>query len=183
MLIRAFYHIYLAVKIKVGASHRECRAPLTGSGFGSYTFKSLLFGIIGLCDCGIKLVRAAGVVTLKFIIYLCRSTELFFKAVCTNQRRRTVHLIEITDLFGNLKERCVIIKLLGDQFFTKYACKLFCLHRLVGGGIKQRCRFIYHIGTQVIPCLWHLAFIKIDFIRDFFVFHYRYLHMVSVRFI
>ena len=38
MLIRYFYHIYLAVQIKIGACHRKCRTPLSGTGLCCHTF-------------------------------------------------------------------------------------------------------------------------------------------------
>lgn len=41
----------------------------------------------------------------------------------------------------------------------------------------DRLRSLFHIGTQIIPCLWHLGFIQIDFVWDVLVFHSHYLQI------
>ena len=34
-------------------------------------------------------------------------------------------------------------------------------------GLRRGGRLVFHVGTQVIPCLRNLGFIQIDFVRDF----------------
>ena len=72
---------------------------------------------------------------LKLVIDLRRSLQLFFQAVCADKRRRTIHLVEIADLLGDLDVRVFIVQFLGDQILAEYAAKFFRRHGLTRSGI------------------------------------------------
>ena len=168
LLIGAFNHIYLTVKSEIGASHTQRSTPLTCSGFCCNAFKSLLLCVICLSDCAVELVASACVVALKLIIDLCRSAKLLFQAIGSNKRRRTVHLVETENLFGNVKIRCVVVKLLLDKLVAENGTEVFKSHRLMSAGVEKRSRLVLHIGTNIVPLLRHFLFIKVDFVRNFF---------------
>ena len=120
-------------------------------------------------------MASAGVVSLKLIINLCRSAQFLFQAVSSYQRRRTVHFVKIAYILWNFDISRMIVKFLLNQFTAENNGKLFSSHRLMCCRIKKRGRFVFHIGPQVVPCLWHLGFIKVNLIRYFFVCHVNYL--------
>ena len=77
-------------------------------------------------------MTAAGVVALKFVVNSCGSTELFFKTICSHKRGRTIHLIKVSDIFGDIEICSIVVKFLTDEFFTEYTCEFLSFHRLVG---------------------------------------------------
>ena len=127
LLIRAFHHIYLTVQLKIGTSHGERRSPLPCARLRRHTLKPLLLRIVSLRDRGIQLVASRRVVALKFVINMSRCAKPFFQTVCPHKRRRAVHLIEITNLCGNIEISRLIIQFLLRQLLTEDARKL--LHR------------------------------------------------------
>ena len=116
-------------------------------------------------------MAAACVIALEFVIDLSRSSELFLKAVCPDKRRRTVHLVKSDNFFG-YRDKCrIVVKLLTYKLFAEHGFKLFGFHGFSRAGIEQRSRFVFHVGTQVVPSFRHFAFIKVDFVRDFLLRH------------
>ena len=174
LLVGNLDHIDLAVQVKIGTGHGKRGAPLPRSGFGSNTFESLLFCVIRLGDRRIELVTAAGVVTLEFIINLGGRLQLLFQAVSAHQRRRTVHFIKIQNLLRNGNETVGVVELLRDELGAKHLGKLFGGHGLAGSRIEQGGRLGFHVRADVIPILGHLGFFQINFVRDFFVCHFKY---------
>ena len=172
LLIGAFHHVHLAVQTEIGTCHGESRAPLPCSGFGGHAFQPLLFGIIGLSDGRIQLMAAAGIIAFKFIIYLCRRAQPLLQTVGPNQRRRAVHFIKIADLLRNLKKGRMVVKLLRHQLLAENPLQFLCLHGLIGAGTQERRRFLLHVGPQIVPCLRHLLFIQINFVRNFSYAHH-----------
>ena len=175
LLIADLDHIHLAVQPQVRARHGQRRAPLTRAGLGGHALESLLLGVIRLCDGGVQLVRAGGVVALKFIVNFRRCLQLFFQTVCPHQRRRTVHLVKIADLLRDGDLPVVVIQLLPDQLVTENGAQIVKAHRLTRAGVQQRRGLVFHVRTDVIPARRHLIFRKIDLVRDLFGRHAPYL--------
>ena len=175
-------HENLAVETEVCAGHRESRAPLAGAGFGCDALQALLLCVVGLRDRGIQLVRAGGVVAFKFVVNLSRGLQLFFQAVSADERRRTVHFVEIADFLRDRVELRVVVQFLLYKFFAEDAAEFFGCHGLAGTGIQKRRGLIDHVGAKVIPCRGHFAFFEVDLVRDFlFVFHVFLLFLCVVK--
>ena len=118
-------------------------------------------------------MASGGVVSLEFIIYLCRCSEGFFKAVSSHQGRGSVHLVKVQDLLGNVNIRRCVVKLLFCKLCTEHMAQLIQGTRLQGCRVEQGCGLIFHIRTHIVPLLWHFIFFKIDLVGDsFFVFHH-----------
>ena len=110
---------------------------------------------------------SAGVVTFELVVDLRRSAELLLKEVSTYQRRRTIHLIELQDLFRDREIRRIVIELLLNEFIAEYRTQFLGLHRLMCTRIEKRCRLVLHVRTHVVPCGWDLLFVKVGFVRNF----------------
>ena len=172
LFIGAFDHEHLQVQTQIGTCHAQCRAPLTGAGLGGDALESLLLGVIGLCNGGIQLMAAAGVVALKFVVDLCRCAELFLETVGAHERRGTIHLIEITDFLRDRDVGGVVVELLRHQLLAEDGAELFGGHRLTGAGIEQGSGFDFHVRPDVVPCFGDFVFREIDFVGDFLFGHF-----------
>ena len=170
LLITDLNHIYFAVQAKVRTGHGKRCAPLACAGFRCDTFQPLVFCVVRLGDGRIQLVAATGVVALKLVVDFCRGLELFFQTICTNERRRPVHLVKISNFFWNFNIGGLIVQFLAYQFFAEYTAQFFGCHRLMGAGIQQRSGFVFHVCADIVPALGHLAFFKINFVGDFLFF-------------
>ena len=166
LLIGALDHVHLAVQTQVSTGHAQSGAPLTGAGLGGYALEALLFGIIGLGNGGVQLVAAGGVVALEFIIDFGRCLELFLQAVGPDQGRRTVHLIEIPDLLGDVDIGGDVVQFLLYQLLAEHRLQVGGGHGLMGARMQQRGGLVLHIGPHVIPGLGHLVLFQVDFIGD-----------------
>lgn len=171
LLIGHLDHVHIALKPEVCACHRKRRAPLTRSGLGGHAAQTLLLRVVRLRDRGIELVRTGGVVSLEFVVYLCRSSERLFKAVRTDERRRTVHLIEREYFLGNIDVRRCVVKLLLCKLAAEYRGKLIDRDRLHRCGIEKRRGLVLHIRTDIVPFLRKLILGEIGLVRNFVVFH------------
>ena len=166
LLIGDLDHVDLAVQAQVRACHGKCGAPLAGAGLGGDAFEALLLCVVCLRDRRIQLVGSAGVVSLELVVDLCRGVELFLKAVRADQRRRTVHLVEIQDIVRDRDVGRVVVQFLLDQLIAENACQFLCLHGFVGARVEKGRRLVLHVGTDIVPCFRHLGFFKVDFIWD-----------------
>ena len=111
-------------------------------------------------------MAARGVVALELVVYLRRCAQCLFKAVSPYQRRRSVHLVEIPDLIGNVDVRVLIVQFLLDQLVTENHAQLFCGHGFEGLGVKQGSRLVLHISPDIVPLLRHLAFFEIGLVGN-----------------
>ena len=178
LFIRYLYHVNLTVQIKISTCHGKGCSPLSCSRLCGNTLQPLYFRIICLRNSRVQFMASTGVVSLKFVINLCRRLQLFFQTVCTNQRRGTVHFIETTDFLRNINVSIYVIQLLSDQLVTKNRAQLIKGHRFLCARIQQRRRFILHICTDIVPLSRHLVFFKIDFVWDFLFFTHRYILLI-----
>ena len=121
LLVGDLDHIHIEVEPEVGARHRKGGAPLPGARLRRDGGEPLLLRIIRLRRRRVELVRARRVVALEFIIDLGGRIEQLFKAVRAHERRGTVHLIEIPDLFGDLDKLILIVELLIDALLAEHA--------------------------------------------------------------
>ena len=152
------------------------RAPLACPCFRSHSCKTLLFGVICLSYGRIQLMTSAGVVSLKFIIYLCRSLQFFFQAVCSYKRSRSVHLIEILYLLRDINVGGSVVPVpVLPGLITRIrsaqvpgpsvGCKVPGLSR--GAGL------LVISDTHVVILFRHFVFFKIDLVRNLvLVFHF-----------
>ena len=153
LLIADFDHVYLTVEAEVSAGHRQGSAPLAGSGLCRDALEALLLRVVGLSDRGVQLMAAGGVVAFKLVVDLRGGTERLLEAVGTDQRRGTVHLIEILDLLRDVDVGGGVVQLLLYQLLTEYAREFLGGHRLTGAGVEQRRGLVLHIRAQVVPFL------------------------------
>ena len=167
LFVGNLYHIYLAVQIKVRASHGQSGTPLTCAGLGGHALQPLLLCVVCLGNGGIQLVTAAGIVALKLVADLRRCAQLLLQAVCPYQGGGTVHLVKVPDLLGNLEIGGGIVQFLLDQLLAEHRCQIRRRTGLSGCRIQQGCRLVLHIRPQVVPSCGHLAFVQIDFVGNF----------------
>ena len=111
------------------------------------------------------------VVALEFVIDICRGLELLLQTVCTHQRRRAVHPVEILDFLGDLEIGGILVHFLPGQLCAEHTGQFFSRHGLEGVRVQQWRGFVVHIGTQVVPGLGHLVFVQIDFVGNLLVCH------------
>ena len=166
LLIGDLDHVDLAVEAEVGTGHGEGRAPLAGTGLGRDAFQALVLRVVGLCNGGVQLVGAGGVVAFELVVDLRRGLELFFQAVGADEGRRAIHLVEVADLVRDRDVPVLIVQFLGDEFVAEHGGQLFCRHGLHGAGVQERRRFVFHIGADVVPCLREFVFVEVHFVRD-----------------
>ena len=164
LLIRALYHVNLAVQVKILASHCQRSSPLTCTGLRRHTLETLRLGIICLCNGGIELVAAARVAALKFVINLCRRIQCFFQIICTHQRRRTEHPIVLAHFFRNVNIAVGLVEFLLCQLGAEHRLQICQLYRLVCCRIEHRAMLCFHIRANIVPLLRDLIFAKINFI-------------------
>ena len=167
MLVADLYHVDLAVQAQIGAGHGERSAPLAGSGLGGDTLEALLLCVVRLCDGGVQLMGAGGVVALKFVVDFCRGLKLFLQTVGPHQGRGAVHLVKVPNLLGNGDLPGVVVQLLADQLVAEHGTQVVKAHGSAGAGIQQRGGLVLHIGPDVIPGFRHLILGEIDFVGDF----------------
>ena len=130
LLIGHFYHKDFAVQSQICACHRQSRSPLSCSCFRSNSFQTLFLCVVCLCDSGIQFMAPACIISLKFIINLCRRLEFFFQAVCPYQRRRPVHSVKFLNFIRDIDIWRSIIQFLFCQLPAEYLRKLIQRHRL-----------------------------------------------------
>ena len=171
LLIRALDHEDLQVKAQIRASHGKGCAPLPGARLGRNALEALLLGIVRLRDSGVQFVTSGCIVALKFVIDFRRGAEFFFQTVCAHQRRRTVHLVKVTNFLRNGNIRRVIVQFLLDQFVAEDRAQIVKAHGLAGAGVHGRRGFIFHVCANIIPILGHLRLRQIDLVRNVFGFH------------
>ena len=183
LLIRALDHEDLQVKAQIRASHGKGCAPLPGARLGRNALEALLLGIVRLRDSGVQFVTAGCIVALKFVIDFRRGAEFFFQTVCAHQRRRTVHLVKVTNFLRNGNIRRVIVQFLLDQFVAEDRAQIVKAHGLAGAGVHERRGFIFHVCANIIPILGHLRLRQIDLVRNVFGFHgcFSFRILVSLR--
>lgn len=167
MFIRDLDHVDLAIKVKVGAGHRQCRTPLSGASLCGNALQALFFCIICLGNGGIQFMASGCIVSLKFVVNMSGRIQCFFKTICSYKRRRTVHFIKIPDFFRYIDKRCRIIQFLFRKFFTENVRHFLKGHRLKSCRIQDRSRFVFHMSTYIVPLFWHLILFQIDFVRYF----------------
>ena len=176
LFIGDLYHINFTVKIQISARHGKGGTPLAGTCFGGHAFETLILRVERLCDRGVELVAAAGVVAFIFVVDLRRCAELFFQTVSADERGGPVHLVEITDLLRDLDVAVIVVEFLLDKLFAEYAAELLGGHRLPGAGVEKGRRLFLHIRPHVIPFFRHFLLGEIDLVRDLVhVFHRSFL--------
>ena len=116
-------------------------------------------------------MAATGVVALKLVIDLGRRVERPLQKICADQRRRTVHFVEVLDLLRNVDVGVGVVQLLRHQLLTEYGRKLLGCHGLMGRRIEQRRRLVFHVRADIIPFCGDLALVKVGFVGDFVLFH------------
>ena len=120
LLVGAAHHIDGEIESEITARHAERRAPLPRARLGGESLEPLLFCVVRLRDRAVELMAAAGVVTLELVIDLGRRVEIPLEAVRPDQRRGTVHLVEISDLVGDGDERVGVVELLPGEFGAEH---------------------------------------------------------------
>ena len=138
--------------------------------FGRDAFKSLLFRVVSLSDRAVELVTSRSVVALEFIIDMRGRAEFLFKTICPYERRRTVHFVKVADLVGDREKRRSVVNFLLYEVAAEHGVELGLGSGLAGGGVKKGRGLNLHIRADVVPLLRHFVFVKINFVRDFFVF-------------
>ena len=171
LLIRALDHEHLQVEPQIRAGHGKRGAPLAGARLRRDALETLLLRVVGLGDGGVQLVAAGGIVAFKLVIDLRRRAELFLQAVGPDQRRRTVHLVEIADLLRDGDIRRVVVQLLLDQLVTENGAQIVKAHGLAGAGVHERRGLVFHVRADIVPILGHLRLRQIDLVRNVFGFH------------
>ena len=166
LLVGDLDHIYIEVEPEVGARHRKGGAPLACARLRRDGGEPLLLRVVRLRRRRVELVRARRVVALEFIIDLGGRIEQLFKAVRTHERRGTVHLIEVPDLFGDLDELILIVELLIDALLAEYAAKVLFRAGLARRGVHEGLVPPLHVSFDIIPGTGHLVFREIDLVRD-----------------
>ena len=111
-------------------------------------------------------MRARRIVALKLVIDLRRRVEKLLQIIGADERRRTEHPIKIEDPLRNGNALITLIELLLDARITKYRRKIVARTRLLRRGIQKRRMLRLHVRFDVVPCLWHLLFRKINFVRN-----------------
>ena len=167
LLVRALDHEHAALEPEKRARHRKRRSPLAGSGFGGDAIKPFLLGVIRLGDRAVELVRTGSVVAFELVENLRRSPERTFKKVGADERRGTVHPVEIADLAGNFNVAVRFIQFLTDAFAAENLFKFRRSHRLERLRIEHRRGLLGHIRADVVPCLGQFIFAEIRLVRHF----------------
>ena len=166
LLIGALHHEHAAVQSQISAGHAQRSAPLTGAGLGGDALKALLLGVVRLGDGGVQLVAARGVVALKLVVDVGGGVQLLLQAVGPHQRRRTVHLVEVTDLLRDGDVGGGVVQLLLHQLVTEHMAQLLRRHGLERAGVQQRRGLVGHIRTHVVPVPRQLVLAEVDLVGD-----------------
>ena len=117
-------------------------------------------------------MASAGVISFELVVDLSRCSELLLKAVSTYKGRRSVHLVEIPDLIGNIDKGSGLVKLLLYQFVTEDRGELLGGEGLAGSRIEKGSGLVLHISSEVVPCLGHFILCKINLVRDIVFSHF-----------
>ena len=166
LLIAALHHEHVEIQAQIGAGHGQGRAPLAGAGLGGDATEPLLLGVIRLGDGAVQLMAAGGVVALELIVDFGGGVQLLLQAVGPHQRRGAVHLVEVTNLTGNLDIGGVVVQLLAGQLPAEHSGEVVLRHGGAGGGVQQRGWLYLHVGADVVPRLGQLLFRQVDFVGN-----------------
>ena len=105
-----------------------------------------------------------GIDTLVLEVDVRRGVESLLKTVCTHKRSRTIELILIPHLLGDIYPCMLHVELLLGTFGSKDMTEVVCGESLVSCGVKRWQRFVDHIGLNIIPLLGNLVFIQNKFL-------------------
>lgn len=114
---------------------------------------------------------AGGVVTLKFVVDFGGGLQLFLQAVGPDQGGGAVHLVEVPDLLGDLKEGGVVVQLLLHQFLAEHAAQLLRRHGLVGARVQQGGGLVFHVGADIVPRSGQFVLGQINLVGNFVLAH------------
>ncbi len=144
--------------MEIRARFGKRRPPLPCTRLRSQRAKPLFFGVVCLCNRGIQLMTARGVIPLEFIINLGGCAECFFQIVCAHQRRGAVNFVHFLHFFGNIHIARFTVHFLMRQFLAEYRVQIFFGGRLSRGRVQHRVGLFLHIRAKVVPLLRHLVF-------------------------
>ena len=111
-------------------------------------------------------MASGGVVALEFVVNMRRGPQFFFQTVCPDERRGTIHFVEIPDFLRDLDPGVGLIQFLADQLVAEHRPELFKSHRLKRSRVQKRGRLILHIRPEIVPGPGHLIFFDVDLVRD-----------------
>ena len=166
LFVGALHHVDVAVEAEERAGHGERRAPLPRAGLGRDALQALLLRVVSLRDGGVQLVAAGRVVALELVVDLRGGLQRLFQKVRADQRRRTVHLVEVEHLVRNRDLRRIVVEFLLHQLIAEHVPELLRGHRLTRSGIQQRRGLGLHVGADVVPRLRQFVLGEIDLVRD-----------------
>ena len=109
-------------------------------------------------------MTARRIITLKFIIYFCRRIEHALQLKGTDQRRRTVNFVKISDFFRNFNKAVRRVHFLSAKLVAENRTELLLAKRLIRSRIQIRIRLFLHIRRNVIPISGNLFLGKINFL-------------------
>ncbi len=151
LLVRALHHVHVAPEPEKRARHRKRRAPLPGARLGRHIRDALRLGVVRLRNRAVELVRARGVVPLELVVDVRGRPERLLEEVGADQRRGTVHLVELEHLFRNREVGRLVVQLLPHALLAEDFLELLRRHGLVRRRIQHRRRLLLHVRPHVVP--------------------------------
>ena len=180
LFVRDLDHEDFADQIKVGACHGKRRAPLPCPRFRGNALQALFLCVVRLGDSRVEFVAAGSVVAFKFVIDVGGRVQGLFQIVGADERSGAEHAIKIPDGRGDVDVRRGVVQFLPREFVAEDRAEFLKRHGVVRFGIQQRCRFVLHIGTEVVPLGGDLVFGKLEFVGDRVVIHNRMFLLLDV---
>ena len=161
LLVGAFDHEDLAVKAVVRGCLRKSGSPLASAGLSRDGAQALLCAVVGLCQRGVELVRAGGVVALELVEDLGGRAQSLLQVVGAAQRAWAVDLVHLADALGDLKVARVVVELLADELVAKDGADVVELCDLAVGK-AHGLGFLRHVCADVVVLGGNLVLAQVE---------------------
>ena len=100
-----------------------------------------------------------------------RSAKRLFKSVCTDERGRTVVLVLLEHVFGDVYPAVLGVQLLYTALTRENVCQVVDTQRLLRGRMDGRHGFVGHICLNVVPLCGDFALLE----DEFFLFAHTFI--------
>ncbi len=168
-------HVHFEVHVEEVTGHRERRSPLARTRLGCQRCRARLFVVERLRHGRVRLVGPDRADPFVLVVDVGGRIERLLQPVGAEERGRPPQLVDVAHRLRNLNVP-LGADLLHDQRHREEHAQEVGRHRLQRAGMQHRLRRHGHIGVDVVPCLWQLAFVQQKLC---FVAH-RYLRLKDV---
>ncbi len=159
LVVRDLDHVDVDLEPEDGAGERERRSPLARAGLRREARHAFLLVVEGLCDRGVRLVRAGGRDALVLVVDAGRGIERLLQAAGAVERCRPPLAIDRPHLLGD-RDEAIRRDLLQDDLHREERREVVRPDRLPGSRVENGRRRLGEVGRDVVPGLRKPALVE-----------------------